>query len=235
MDDGIAASTGRKILSWIIDYFFYDIAWSLLIFITGPFVESGNFVLSLIVFVLLRGLLGQIAMTPGKFLLSIDEAGYVDEEIFDREGRLTILIGVLLIWSGTVSVWAWTLPGENWPQFGFVPDPVENMVLLIVGGVLSTLAGSLILKVQSTGHVLGLMIGGLSVLSTVMSWHLFEDFIVDYVYDRRAEQGLSMRDGEAEFLLALIPEGELVISLLLIGALLMTIRRFATPRAQEPL
>lgn len=226
-ENGEVASIGRRILSWYIDYLFFAVVWVLLTYVTGPFVQSGDFLLSLVVFATLRGILGRILLPPGGLLLSIDEAGNVDPAIRDRESWLTILLGVLILLGGTKQLGRWTQIDAVWPYFGFIPSPVEHIVISIVVGLISLLAGGLILKLRRAGQILGILVSAVYLVSAVLSWQLWDDVVVRQIHARRAVQGLPVRPGEEEFMQALYPEALIAILVLVIVLLLIPTRRFA--------
>lgn len=221
------ASIGRRILSWYVDYLFFAVAWVLLTYAVGAWIGIGDLLLSLIVFLILRGVLGQFFVTPGAALLSIDPEGNVDRATRDRESWLTLTLGVMILLSGTKELVRWTQVGEVWPFFGFVPDPVAHIAISLVLGLLSVVAGCLILKLRRAGQLLGILLGLVYLLSAVLSWHLWDDLVARQVHARRAVQGLPVRPGEVEFMQSLFPE--IVIGLCVVTILLLLVpsRRFS--------
>jgi len=226
-DNGKAASIGRRLLAWYIDYLFFAVAWVLLTYATGLFVDIPGFLLSLIIFLILRSVLGRFVVSPGSALLSIDGAGDVDRETLERESWLTLLLGVVILLSGTKQLVRWTQIEAVWPYFGFAPNPLEHVMISIVLGLLSIFAGCLILKLRRAGQLLGIFLSAVYLGSTVMSWQLWDDLVVQQIYARRAVQRLPVRAGEVEFMQALFPEALVVLAVLMIVLLLVPTRRFS--------
>ena len=226
-EDGVPASIGRRILSWYIDYLFFAVAWALLTYVVGSLIDIGGLLLSLIVFLILRGILGQFFVSPGSALLSIEPDGNVDRENRERESWLTLTLGVMILLSGTKELVRWTEIGQVWPFFGFVPDPVAHIVISLVLGLLSVLAGCLILKLQRAGQLLGIMLSLVYLASAILSWQLWDDVIARQVHARRAVQGLPVRAGEVEFIQSLFPEIVIGLCVVTILLLLVPTRRFS--------
>lgn len=220
------ASTGRKILSWFVDYLFFAVAWTLLTYVSGQILRGGDFLFSLFVFFLLRGILGRFGSTPGRMLLSIDSAGDVDPIIKSRESWLTMLLGVLFLLSGTKLLVRWTQIDAVWPYFGDVPGPAMHVAISILLGLAAVAAGGLILKMTRAGQILGVLVCGVHIVSAVLSWSLWDGLVEKQVHARRAFQGGPVRPGEVEFMQALFPEALIALSVLLIVFLLFPTRRF---------
>ena len=221
-----SASLGRKILSWFVDYLFFSVAWALLTFVTGQILQTGDFLLSLVVFVVLRGILGQIMPTPGRLLLSIDEAGDVDPGIKAHENWLTLTLGVVILLSGCKQLVRWTQIDAVWPYFGVIPGPTLHVAISVILGLASMIAGGLILKLRRAGQWLGLLLGMTYLVSAVLSWRLWDDLVAQQVHARRDAQGLAVRPGEVEFMQALFPEAYIALTAAIIVLLLVPTTRF---------
>jgi len=226
-DTAVRASIRRRVLAWFIDYLLFAVAWALLAFAIDPVLSVGGFLLSLIVFLILRAILGYFIVSPGYALLSIDGDGDVDPEIKEGESWLTMTLGVLILLGGTKQLVRWTQIDAVWPYFGFVPGPVEHVVISVVFGVVSVVAGCLILKLRRLGQILGIAVGAAYLASAVLSWNLWDRLIADQVQARRAVQGLPVRAGEVEFMQALFPEVPIAVAAVMILLLLIPSRRFS--------
>jgi len=227
MGDRNAASRGRKILSWYVDYLFFAAAWTLLTYVTGELLRVGDFLLSLVAFFILRAIVGRFASTPGCMLLSIDDAGDVDPDIRSRESWLTMLLGVLFLLSGTKLLVRWTQIDAVWPYFGLVPEPAPHIAISVVFGVVTVAAGAMILKLMRAGQLLGIGVSAVHIVSAILSWPLWDGLVEKQVHARRALQGVPVRDGEVAFMQALFPEALIALSVFFIVLLLIPYRRFA--------
>ena len=156
--------------------------------------------------------------------------------IHNNENWLTILIGVLLILEGTKKLVRWTQFIVPLPFFGVLVDSTTQMILNVTGGILFVLAGYMILKLKQTGLFLGIGLTIGTIASSIISWSLWDQIIPQMVEARRNLQGISVREGEVEFMQSLFPEMFLIFGVIFLIAMLLSIKRFkmATQPAIQP-
>jgi hypothetical protein len=211
----IPASKKRIILAIYLDFILFMVFWSFL----NHLLFSDrvlSFWLALGIFSLLEFVSIKIFGSIGMVFLSIDESHQVDPDINKRENWLTILLGVLFILEGTKQLVRWIDQPVHWPIFGMVPDQNIQIILSILGGLLFLVAGYLFLKLKPAGILLGLVLVIGIIVSSIISWSLWDETVAKMVIARRELQGLPVRDGEIEFMQTLMPEG-IVAAAVIIG------------------
>ncbi|MCD6346199.1 MAG: hypothetical protein J7L96_02135 [Bacteroidales bacterium] len=150
----------------------------------------------------------------------------MNSKIFQRENWLTILLGVLFIIEGTKQLVRWTQIFVPQPVFGFFPNDLTQIIIHIILGISSIIAGYWFLKLNIKGLFLGVSVALINIASDSLSWKLWNPVVEKMVVARRELQGLPVRDGEVEFMQSLFPEGMLVAAVLAIIAMLFTYKRF---------
>ena len=112
------------------------------------------------------------------------------------------------------------------PVFGFFPDDVTQILIHMLLGFSSILAGYWYLKLNIKGFYLAVTVAIVSMVSDALSWNLWDSVVEKMVLARRELQGLPVRDGEMEFMQSLFPEGMLLATGLAVVAMFLTRKRF---------
>lgn len=224
----IKGSKKRQLLALYLDFILFMVVWGLL----EHFVAQENGFpswVALITFGMVKVATHKLLGSPGAFMLSIGRDGLVNPEIHARENWLTILLGVLFVLEGTKQLVRWTQLLVPEPFFGFIPSSNVQILINITIGTLFVIIGYLFLKLHRTGLILGLIAGAAAIVSCVLSWSLWDKTVAEMVVARRALQGKPVGENEVEFMQLLMPEGILLLAVVLCLAMILTYRRFALP------
>jgi len=228
------ASKKRLLLSWYIDFLLFMTLWGLLSYFLS-LDASVPFWAPYLMFLVIRAVSGNYIGSFGDLFLGIDKASNaVNSSIFDRENWLTILLGVLFILEGTKQLVRWTQMFVPQPVFGFFPDDITQVLMHVVFGISSILAGYWFLKLDIKGLYLGVFVALIHIASGVLSLGLWDPVVEKMIVARRELQGLPVRDGEVEFMQLLFPEGIFVGAGLAIIAMLFTYKRFKPNPSLNP-
>lgn len=224
------ANKRRIVLSICLDFLLICGAVALFVFFSGFSPEHG-LVLSLVATGFVRAVLHGALPSPGMHMLGIDREYNVDAEIATRESWLTMLLGVLLVWSGMEEALRWLQLPFPMPYFGFVASIGIDILIALAHGLLYVAAGWLILRLSRGGLWLGLALGVANACSIILSWNLWDRLVPMWVAFWPQRRAGAVRQGELEslqsFLHWLVPEALLAITLLVLVGLLLTWRRFA--------
>ncbi len=91
------ASKKRLLLSWYLDFLFFMTLWGLLSYFLG-LDANVPFWVPYLIFIVIRAILGKFVGSIGHLFLEIEkETNTVNPNIFERENRLRIILGCLLI------------------------------------------------------------------------------------------------------------------------------------------
>lgn len=222
----IKASKKRLLLSWYIDFLFFMTLWELLVYFVDT-ESKAPFWLPYTAFAIIRFVSEKYIGSVGLNFLGINkDSGCVDQHIFERESKLTILLGILFILEGTKQLVRWTQFFVSQPVFGYFPDESTQIVIHVSYGILFILSGYWFLKLNVKGLFLGITIEVLNIASDALSWSLWGPVVKDMVVTRREFQGRPVSEGEIEFMQLLIPGGMLLAAVLAILAMLFTYKRF---------
>lgn len=234
------ASTKRLLLAVYLDYLIYGSAWEIVWYFIGP--EKASLVFELLLFFLVESLLLWLYDTPGFRYLSIDSLPviksprdvqfnffgkhrFVDPTILNGERWYTMTIGVLFILDGAKLLARWTAYGPPLPFFGIETTVLSHAGFAICFGAISIFVGYLVLKLRRSALALGISLVVLQGISTLMSWDMWDTKVVEMVTARREYLGMPIRPGEIEIMQALVPEGFLVILVLMLVALFLIRKR----------
>lgn len=219
-------SRKRLLLSWYIDFLFFMTLWGLLAYFLGLDAEM-PFWVPYVTFGVIRAISGRYIGSIGYSFLGIDRVSRtVSPCIFGRENPLTMLIGVLFILEGSKQLVRWTQLSVSQPFFGVIPDDTTQIIIQIVYGISFVISGYWFLKLDIKGLYLGVSVLLISAFSDVLSWKLWDPVVATMIVARREVQGRAVADGEIQLMQSLIPEGMLVVSVLVIIAMLFTYKRF---------
>jgi hypothetical protein len=222
----ILASKKRIFLAWYLDFILFMVFWSLL----NHFLFSGSelpFWMGLFIFGLLEFVCIKFFGSIGMGFLSVDGSHQVDPDINKRENWLTILLGVLFILEGTKKLVRWIDLSVPHPIFGVFLDPNIQIIVNILTGLLFLVVGYFFLKLKPASIWLGLIIVLGTIVSCVLSWSLWDETVARLVMERRELQSLPVREGEIEFMQALMPEGFVVAAVLFGLGILISYKRFS--------
>ena len=220
------ASKKRLLLSWYIDFLLFMTLWVLLSY----FLNLGEIIpfwSPYVLFIIIRAFAGKYVGSIGYLFLGIDkESSTVRSYIFERENWLTILLGVLFVLEGTKQLVRWTQLFVSQPVLGFFPDETTQVLIQLIFGASSIVAGYWFLRLDIKGFYLGIVVALFHLVSDALSWQLWDPVVEKMVIARRELQGIPVREGEIEFMQSLFPEGQLAAAVLAIIAMLFTIKRF---------
>jgi hypothetical protein len=220
------ASKKRLLLSWYIDFLFFMTLWGLLSYFM-KLEDSVPFWAPYVIFLVVRAVTSKFIGSIGYNFLSIDKNSVsVNQDILRRENWLSILLGVLLILEGTKQLVRWTQMFVSQPAFGFFPDETTQIIIHLVFGALSILAGYWFLKLDIKGFIAGIGVALLNLISDGLSWKLWDPVVEQMILKRREVQGLPVRDGEIEMMQSLMPEGIFVVAIVGLIAMIITYPRF---------
>ncbi len=220
------ASKKRLLLSWYIDFLFFMTLWGLLSYFLS--IEASiPFWVPYLLFMAIRVVSGKYIGSIGYIFLGIEkETKAVNPDIFKRENWLTILLGALLVLEGTKQIVRWSQLFVPQPIFGFIPDNITQIIVHVVLGISSILAGYWFLKLNIKGFYLAVSVAVMNIVSDALSWNLWDPIVEKMVFARREFQGIPVKDGEVEFMQALFPEGMILMASFAVIAMLFTYRRF---------
>jgi len=222
----IQASRKRLLLSWYIDFLLFITVWELLSYFLS-IKESVPPWAPYAAFLAVRTISYKFIGSIGSAFMSIDKDGlYVNEGIFKKENWLTILLGVLLILEGTKQLVRWTQVFVSQPAFGFFPDETTQIIIHLLFGSLSIVAGYWFLKLDIRGLMVGIAVGLVSVISDLLSWELWGPVVEQMVITRREVQDFPVREGEIELMQSLMPQGSVIAIVVALVAMAFTYKRF---------
>ena len=117
----------------------------------------------------------------------------------------TILFGVLAILNGAKALVRWTMWTPAIPFMGIQLHEATSVEVLLALGTAECLVGCVALRLRPVIVILGRIVYGVTIASTVLSWQLWPAWVERYVLARRAFQGLPVREGEVEFMQQIVP------------------------------
>lgn len=241
----VAARRGRIILAIYLDFVIFSVPWGLFDHFVLRDIEALaplRGVSKFIVFSILEYLLHRtVDRSRGRWLLSIHRAGtpqsdssllVVPVRIKDRESWVTLLAGVVILLEGCKGVVRWTMWSPPVPAFGRPTDPAIWPMIAVAVGLLECFVAYLFFRLRRSALYVGAAVFGLSLVSTVQSWALWDSWAARSTVQRRAYQGVPVREGEIEQMQAMTPEiliagVALYLALVLVGGVIIHLR---TPR-----
>jgi hypothetical protein len=192
----IKASRKRLLLSVYIDFLFY----TSVIYIAGYWLAlSGHkyggaekiaFVFSVLLWK---------KKSLGRVFLGISDDYYLSEDLKNRETFLLMALATIFVLDGTKQIVRWT-QFSAWPFFGFIPESFSYVAISFLSGGLSILAGFWLYKLDIRGLYLSAVIVLMQLFSMILSHEYFNGVIAQKIIERRAIQGIAVREGEVEFL-----------------------------------
>jgi hypothetical protein len=223
----LPASTKRRLLAVFLDFIIFGVAWAFVrmaLYAVLPELRSLDLPLRLLAFAGVAAILYKLfSWSPGNWLLSVHyvdmrvllrdyvkkpgkKAAIVDADIKEGESWLTLLTGVLLMSEGLKSIVRWTMWTPAVPLFGYQTGPELSAVCLTVMGFIECAIAYLIFRLRKSAFLAGTTYLSGVLASVALSWSLWDTWVEEMVFRRRAYQGLPVRDGEVEFMQRLTPE-----------------------------
>lgn len=149
----------------------------------------------------------------------------LDEADFQRRGRLwpNLVLGTFLMLDGLKLMVRWSQLDVAVPVFGLVETTTLKVIILVAMGLVSVVAGAMLLAFQPMSRLAAAGSLALSALSLAMSWPVLEEAIERVQVARREAQGLPIREGEIESMQAMLPF--LSVGLLAVGIVLLLLSR----------
>ena len=245
-----APSRRRLWLALYLDYLLIGGPLEILLWALDPLVpglrKSSFLIRVAVVSVLDLALLGRHDWSPGRRALGIVRQSpapgaadapphrrplVVDPRLLAAERWWTVLLGVYLVLDGTKLLMRWTLWSRPMPFLGMALDAPTSAVFQVMLGIVGCVVGVGVLRLRARVVVVGVVLMGLVMLSTIASWSLLPEWITHEVAARREVTGRVGRPGEVEFMKALVPVGTVVASVLTMAWLGLVLRR---ARRMEP-
>lgn len=215
------ASKKRLFLSWYIDLLLFLTLWQLLGFFTH-LNDNTPFWMPYLIFIVIEFFFKKYIGSVGAFFLSINDFNTVNQNIYERENWLTILVGFLFVLDGTKSLVRWTQIFVPLPFFGFFIEDLFQVIMAVFLGLSSILTGYWFLKLNIKGFFLGMSMELINCISYVLSWNLWDSVAEKMVVSRRTFQGIPVKNSEIAFMQSILPEGMLVVTTIAIIAMLFT-------------
>lgn len=215
-------SFGRIFLAILIDYLLFSTGLALALFVYGLIeyraahgaaaMEIQNFFgfwLELLIFASIELVIFfGLRMSPGRYALSIGSDYSVEQDILERESRLTILLSIVTIFSGLSQLTGWIVYTLPTPRFGFIPTdgPIMHIVLSCVVGVFWVVVGFLLFKAIRTGLILAVLGTLIEIASTVVSWEAWQGIAPMLILGTKVNLGGTASQAQMEFAEAHFPE-----------------------------
>jgi hypothetical protein len=160
--------------------------------------------------------------------LSLGEAllGHALEEAdSERHRRLwpNLVLGTFLMLDGLKLMVRWSQLDVAVPVFGMVETTPLKVVVLIAMGLVSVVAGAMLLAFLPKSRLAAAGSLALSALSLALSWPVLDETIARVQVARREAQGLPIREGEIESMQAMLPF--VSVAMLAVGIVLLLLSR----------
>jgi hypothetical protein len=201
--------------------------------VIGTFVTLGNYVAGLLsgyipgvgndwyveigVSAALTALSRMLGLSLGEALL--DYA--LDEAESETRRRLwpNLVLGTFLMLDGLKLMVRWSQLDVAVPVFGMVETTALKVVILIAMGLVSVIAGAMLLAFRPMSRIAAAGSLALSALSLAISWPVLDEAIARVQMARREAHGVPIREGEIESIQAMLPflsAGVLAVCLVLL-------------------
>lgn len=187
--------------------------------VIGTFVALGNYVAGLVAgympgigndWYVEIGVSAGLTALARMLGLSLGEAllGYaLDEADSETRRRLwpNLVLGTFLMLDGLKLIVRWSQLDVAVPVFGMVETTALKVVVLIAMGLVSVIAGAMLLAFLPKSRIAATGSLALSALSLAISWPVLDQAIGRVQVARREAQGLPIREGEIESMQAMLP------------------------------
>jgi hypothetical protein len=223
----LPASRKRRLLAVYLDFIIFGVAWAFVrmaLYALLPELRALDLPLRILAFALVEAILYKLfSWSPGNWLLSVQyvdmrvllrdymrkpgkKAAIVDAEVKQGESWLTLLTGVMLMNEGLKSIVRWTMWTPAVPLFGYETGPELSAVCLMAMGFVECSIAFLIFKLRKFAFLTSMVYFSGVLASVALSWNLWDPWVEEMVYRRRAYQGIPVREGEVEFMQTMTPE-----------------------------
>lgn len=118
----------------------------------------------------------------------------------------------------------WTQWHTPLPLFGVEVGAAVSIAVNMVLGAVSCLVAFSLLRLTSRAWRLGVAYLAVSLVLTLANWDRWDAWVAAEVHNRRAYQGVPVREGEVEFMQRLFPEA-LLAGLALYGVGLTAVKK----------
>ncbi len=250
---GPSATKKRMLLALYIDYLLFCAPWTIVVWVLTTALsisESEPFSVRIILFMLLEVLILKYARwSPGQWLLGIQDVSRIDLStpiaqsgvqitkvvepwLRSNERWWTILFGVLVILNGTKSMIRWTTWSLPTPFFGIQLGEVSSALLMTLLGIFECTVGMAALRLKPIVLPLGALYYTENLISVLLSWHLWPQWIEKAQTARRQYQGLPVRPREIELMQAIVPTAFvvfLVATLVYLAIVYLRVRKANAP------
>ncbi len=220
------ATLKRQFLAWYIDF----LCVSVLTFSIAYFLGALDWFRGYAVYVpaVILAMLGKLApqFSLGRKFLSIDLNGIVDPRIVSRETFVLMFLATVLALDGTKQLVRW-IDLSPFPLFGWQPEGISQVVVAFVLGSASILASYWLFKLNRRGLWLSLTIIAFWSLNILLSWNATNDAVARRTIEKRALQGIPIRNGEIEFMQLVLNPSLLIVATLCLIVLLKYRGRFS--------
>lgn len=227
-------SRARGWLAVYVDYLFFAAIWAPLSWSLRDTVAVGGPAIALAVFAALRlAIVRFVGATPGYAALGISWTSTglsVDAALARRETWWTIAAGVLLVLEGSKNLVRWTEGLTPPPLFGVGLEPGPSFLAISLVGALNVAAGLLVLRMRPIGALIAILGSAAELASFALGGEALASWIVRRTLERRELQGLPVREGEIEFMQAVLPAGVIGAALVGIVWLVCVYRRASAVR-----
>jgi hypothetical protein len=131
----------------------------------------------------------------------------LDEVEVNSPRRLwpNLVVGTFLILDGLKLVVRWSQIDVAVPVFGVIETTTLKVIILIAMGAISFIAGAMVLAFMPRARLAAAGSLILSAISLVISLPVLSEAIARVQVARREAQGLPLREGEIEFMQAVLP------------------------------
>lgn len=221
------ASKKRLLLALYIDWVVFSVIWWLALYGVGqmfPALETVSLSIQIAAFLALEVVFCRIDLpAPGRHFLSIRLAKvrvhddtlarilnhrlpYIPETIKDNESWMSMILATLFVNTAGKTLTRWSMWAPPLPVFGTTLDPAQGIGVYLLLGAVEMGIGYMIFKLQRGALLLGTAYFGAHLVSTWLSWDLWDAWMREYTIQRRSFQGIPLRDGEIEQMQSLVPE-----------------------------
>jgi len=214
------ASRKRRALAIYLDFLLFGALWTLAGYWIGPLIDLrwGKYV----VFLVLEILVQRVKYSPGLYILSIyrygdehDEFLGVSPEVKSKETWITMILGTVLLIDGPRMLVRWTQIPFSRPYFGIVPDYAVGAILEAAVGAAEVFTAIALLKMSRTGLWAAAILATSMLISTLLSWDLFPQFLETYAQRRAELVGREFDPRMVDFMVPIVAGGTAIVWFLL--------------------
>ena len=218
--ESVRASRARLILAIYLDFLLFSVPWALMEHFLIRVPAPAKYAAFALIELLLRQV---IRRSPGVWLLSAGPGG--------KTHWLPTVAGVLLLLEGTKGLVRWTMWTPPVPLFGMQVSAEAWPWVAMTFGAIECVLAYLFFRMRPAALYAGVAYFVTVIISTVMSWPLWDAWAALNTTRRRAYQGMPLREGEIEQMQAMVPEvlliglGLYLAAVVIAGALILRRRK----------